>query len=142
MTRRFYAFPYFSVICGDFFTCPRPSPCALMPHMKKPADNVSTLLELVGVPEDLNAKAIAEDFLGLSREAAQRMFEEYGSDFKIRYGEDLMFMAEKGLTLPSMSIRDIGGWKNIGLPCRHHHAAEEVVERGGVRCGERAPIGG
>lgn len=113
-----------------------------MPHMKKPADNVSTLLELVGVPEDLNAKAIAEDFLGLSREAAQRMFEEYGSDFKIRYGEDLMFMAEKGLTLPSMSIRDIGGWKNIGLPCRHHHAAEEVVERGGVRCGERAPIGG
>ena len=39
MTRRFYAFPYFSVICGDFFTYPRPpSPCALMPHVKKPTD--------------------------------------------------------------------------------------------------------
>lgn len=87
-----------------------------MPHMKKPADNIPTLLELVGVPEDLNAKTIAEDFLGLSRKAAQRMFEEWGSDFMLRYGEDLMFMAEKGLTLPSMSIRDIGGEKISAYP--------------------------
>ncbi len=52
-----------------------------------PAAPIPGLLELVGVPEDLDAQSIAEDFLGLSCEAAQRMFEEWGSDFMLRYGE-------------------------------------------------------
>ena len=67
-------------------------------HRTEQTAAIPALPELVGVPEDLDAQSIAEDFLGLSLEAAQRMFEEWGADFMLRYGEDLMFMAEKGFT--------------------------------------------
>lgn len=94
MTRRFYAFPNFVAFFSLVF--------AYHAFMKKsaamPAAPIPTLLELVGVPDDLDAQSIAEDFLGLSRESAQRMVEEWDSDFMLRYGEELMIMAEKGFT--------------------------------------------